>query len=293
MRSKSIALFLFAMMLLFASAAYSQTCNILDVDNAAFVGGAFAPGQAPIAPIARKLLDPTRPIAPGEVITISLGGAYGLGPATVDGAWATNLNGLTVLVGNNPTPIYSLALVADPFLPGVNAQVTFQVPTDLSTATIVFNGIPHANLGVVGANCNIGLTPIILSAIPALYGGWEGTIVEDAVSTAVNDQNHPLTSGIAAIYGYGWGALKIPLQVGEAAKGVDPLVAPVSVTVANLPATVLYAGAAPGSVGQYVLQFQVPVANLPQGFSQGQVFINGLLAGSFQVYLQWPPWHPR
>ena len=65
------------------------------------------------------------------------------------------------------------------------------------------------------------------------------------------------------LYGAGFGALTPSVADGQTITGT-PSVAPVTATVGGLPATVLYAGAAPGLIaGLYQINVQIPRALAP------------------------------
>ena len=63
------------------------------------------------------------------------------------------------------------------------------------------------------------------------------------------------------LYGIGFGQVNQGIPPGEIAQGQTSLAAPVTVTIGGQPATVNYAGLAPGFVGLY--RFNVVVPNVP------------------------------
>jgi uncharacterized protein (TIGR03437 family) len=103
--------------------------------------------------------------------------------------------------------------------------------------------------------------PAILST--AGNGSGQGLIYKvDAQGNAVlADGNAPATAGDGLVfYAVGLGAVRPPVTAGDGALG-NPLsytVAPVSVTIGGVPASVFFAGLTPGFVGLYQVNLTVP-----------------------------------
>lgn len=257
-------------------------CNILDIDNAANNPqpvGITAPASPPTHPLfGGKLYDSGRPVARGELVTILMGGT------------SADVGSRTVTLNGVAAPNLSLSPITDAIFPNVNWALTFQVPFD--TEPYVANSIPYVNLQVSGCG---GSTVVLIPMVPALYRNyWSGNaVVKDATTGMENDGEHMLRTfdggvGYAAIYGYGFGLVQQPPPSGQPFPlALNPFDAGTKTAVlvdgANVP--VLYAGAEPGSVGQYTVIVQVPTtaANATEPYRFGEVRVNGQLAGWFQI----------
>ena len=114
----------------------------------------------------------------------------------------------------------------------------------------------------------------VQAASPALFsldstGGGPGAILNQDLS--INSATNPATQGsVAVLYGTG-GGLTMPASVdGLLTSQPYPMPElPVSVTIDNLPAKVLYAGAAPGLVaGTLQINVVVPANASPVRYDQ-------------------------
>jgi uncharacterized protein (TIGR03437 family) len=196
-------------------------------------------------------------VAPGSIVTLF--GDFGLtSPAQVfSGAWPLTLSGLSVQFGNGLAgPIYYVS----------GNQVILQAPWELAgqmqatvTATIG---------GQTSAAQNVPVVPFS----PGIFsmngqGMGQGAIV-DAFTYQLIDANSPATAGVSyvQIYCTGLGAVTNQPATGAPA-GSNPLSstsAKPAVTIGNVDADVQFSGLAPGEVGLYVVNVQVP-ATAPMG----------------------------
>ena len=194
-------------------------------------------------------------VAPGEVVTI-----YGanLGPAnlvkaglTSGGSLPLTLAGTTVYFNNTPAPLlYTSA-----------GQVAAFVPFDLTGSTV---RVAVSYQGQVG----VSQAPVTAVA-PALFtvGGGTGQAVAFNQDGSLADAGHPAEAGsYVSFYATGTGATN-PAGVAGTVSGAAPAatVVPVTANVGGLPATVQYAGAAPGQLaGVSQINIQIP-PGLPAG----------------------------
>jgi uncharacterized protein (TIGR03437 family) len=187
-------------------------------------------------------------VAPGEIVSI-----YGvrLGPTTgaglrldADGRVATSLAGVQVLFDGRPAP---LVYVSDT---QINAIAPFEIASKASTTVQV----------VTQSGFSPPLTLTVVPADPGLFRsptGWVAALNQDG--TINSDENPAWPDSIIALYLNGAGLLDpLPADGSVAGAALAKPVLPVSVTFDNVPAEILYAGAAPGLVAG-VLQINVRI----------------------------------
>jgi uncharacterized protein (TIGR03437 family) len=204
-------------------------------------------------------------VSPGEVVTIF---GANLGPTsqaqgTLNGDSLSNtINGTQVLFGGTASPLLFASSSQ------INAVVPFGVSGPATQVQVVYQGQPTAST-----------TLSVQAASPALFaldatGGGPGAILNQDGS--VNSFTNPASQGsVVVLYGTG-GGLTTPASVdGLLTSQPYPLpMLPVSVTIDNLPAKVLYAGAAPGLVaGVMQINVVVPANANPVRFDQVVVTI--------------------
>jgi uncharacterized protein (TIGR03437 family) len=206
-------------------------------------------------------------VAPGELVSIF---GTNLGPAgtagltlTAQGNLATAISGVTVTFNGTPAPLAYISPTQ------INCVVPFEVAS-LSNAQVVvtYNGTTSAATFV-----NIS------AAQPGIFtqtssGSGAGAIMLPNYSL-VTSSNPAYTGNTVIIYATGGGVTN-PASItgGVAGSTLLRTAAPVSVTIGGLPATVSFAGAAPGLV-EGILQVNAVVpagvasGNLPVFFTVG------------------------
>jgi uncharacterized protein (TIGR03437 family) len=189
-------------------------------------------------------LQPTTMVAPGEIVSIfgnNLGPATPVGlTLTSAGTVPTSLGGVTVMFNN----------VAAPLLYASATQINAIVPYEMgsfttATVTVDFGGSTSANLQVQIA----ATEPAIFSLSQG--GSGQGAILNQ--DNSVNGATNPATPGsVVQIYGTGEGQVVPAGTTGCVTPTTSPFAMPVakpiSLTIGGLPATVQYAGEAPGLV---------------------------------------------
>jgi uncharacterized protein (TIGR03437 family) len=188
-------------------------------------------------------------VSPGELVTIF--GANLGPPSAAQGALTGNIvadtvDGTQVQIGGVAAPI----LYASPSQ--INAVVPFGVAGTTAQVQVLYQGQSTASTTVQ-----------VQPASPALFsmngdGGGQGAILNHDLS--VNSQSNPASPGsLVVLYATGAGVTTPASTDGVLATQPYPTpILPVSVTIAGLPAQVIYAGAAPGLVAG-VLQINVVV----------------------------------
>jgi uncharacterized protein (TIGR03437 family) len=219
------------------------------------------------------------PIAPGEIVTLR---GKGIGPEKpvsgmigADGNVTTELAGVTVLFGDLNIPAPLLYVQSEQ----INAVVPWGVGGDsnLVAVQVLYNGIASTSDGWNVAVPGIFLTDYSTGQAAALNA--DGT---------PNSQKNPAKRGsVIAFYGTGGGLTDVPGVDG----GIWPssplahLAYPVSVTIGNADAEVLYSGSAPGMVSG-IFQINVRVPDSVSGSGNSIVVtVNGISSPPSTAYL--------
>src|ERR1019366_3649278 len=163
----------------------------------------------------------------------------------------TQLLNVQVLVNGTAAPIFAVDNVNG------QEQINFQVPYEVagmgSTATVqvVDNG-----------SAGNTITVPVVAAQPGMFTYTVGTTTYGAILHAdytLANTNSPATAGeTVQIFCTGLGAVTPTPTDGVAAAGASTTVATATVTIGGASAAVAYAGLAPGFVGLYQVNAQVP-----------------------------------
>ena len=196
-------------------------------------------------------------LAPGEIFSIF---GQGMGPATAvtgsfdqSGALSTTLGNVQVLLNGTPAPLYYVQSNQ------INAQAPYELAGHASAQLqVVYQGATLASMQVAVADANPALFTLNYGTGNAVAVNQDGTI---------NSDKNPAPRGsIVVLYATGEGQTSPAGVTGEAAVAPFPLpVLQVTLTMANIPANVLFAGAAPGFVGLMQINAQVPGGFVPTG----------------------------
>lgn len=220
--------------------AYAATVVIRTPDAAG------APAQAVAVPVALNAgtsattsiasvssdAAPLTVFAPGELMNI-YGSQLAPGPADAAGfPWPITLSGVTVTVNGVAAPIRSIA----------PEQLNIQIPFETG-----------AGWALLGVNNNGEIASYWFQVAPAAPAIYADSIVSLAVASA---------GRASRLYVTGAGDMPASLRVGTppsagGAAAPKPLL-PVTVTVAGIPATIRFAGAAAGRPGVIQIDFNIP-----------------------------------
>jgi uncharacterized protein (TIGR03437 family) len=196
-------------------------------------------------------------LAPGEIFSIF---GQGIGPATAaagsfgaTGTLSNTLGSVQVLLNGTPAPLYYVQANQ------INAQAPYELAGQASAQLqILYQGVRLASMQVPVADAN-----------PALFTLNYGTGNAVAVNQdgAINSDQNPAPRGsIVVLYATGEGQTYPAGVTGQAITPPFPLpVLPVSLTMAGIPADILFAGEAPGFVGLMQINAQVPSGFVPTG----------------------------
>lgn len=189
-------------------------------------------------------------VAPGQVASIT---GSSLGPTdpaiTGAGEWPTTLGGVQVSVNGVNVPIRYAAA----------SRIDIQMPFNLTGAT--------ANIQVTYAGNVSDAVPVPVQAtFPGLFAqrsGGTGQAKAANQDGTVNSVASPAKRGsYITVYGIGLGAVTPPAVAGQvpSTTQLSTAVNPVAASIGGVPATVSFAGLAPGYVGLYQINLLVPDA---------------------------------
>jgi uncharacterized protein (TIGR03437 family) len=202
------------------------------------------------------------PLAPGEIFSIF---GQGIGPDTAavgafdaSGTLSTTLAAVQVLfigtpVNATPAPLFYVQSNQ------INAQVPYQMAGQpFAQMQVVYQGVTLASMQVPLAAANPALFTLSNGAGNAVAVNQDGSIN--------SDQNPAPQGSIVVLYATGEGQTSPAGVTGQASAAPFPLpVLPVSLTIGDIPANILFAGQAPGFVGVMQINAQVPSGFVPTG----------------------------
>ena len=201
------------------------------------------------------------PLAPGEIFSVfSSSMGQGMGPDTAasgafnpSGMLSTTLSNVQVLFNTTPAPLFYVQA----------NQINAQVPYEMAGQT-------SAQLQVVYQNATLANTQVSLAdANPALFtlsNGAGNAVVVNQDGSLNSDQNPAPRGSIVVLYATGEGQTSPAGVTGQAAVAPFPQpLLPVSLTIDEIPANILFAGEAPGFVGLLQIDAQVPSGFVPTG----------------------------
>jgi uncharacterized protein (TIGR03437 family) len=209
-------------------------------------------------------LQPTS-LAPGGTIGV-LGAAIGALPPTrvTSGDWPSSLGGTQVFINGTAVPLgYSSQYF-------VIAQVPFGI-APFTEATMVIS-----NNGVRSDEVKLQVTPAAPAFVTVSEGGG-GTVKAVNQDGKMNSQASPAPKGsVVQIYAVGLGKTSPELPAGYAppAGTLSKVTGMVQAYVDGTPATVDFAGLAPGTVGFYQVNVRVP-ADAKSGARPIYLYVDG------------------
>ncbi len=222
----------------------------------------------------RAATDPNGAIAPGAIVAI----------------FGTDLASDILLAGEVPLPTtlgdtsVTFDDVAAPlfFVSGtqINAQVPFELSPGAGTVTVQVKRGSEASAAQL----------IALAAVsPGIFtlnqqGTGPGAILHAENFQPVNESAPARPGEFLLVFCTGLGPVQPEVQSGEVAPNIPPLAETIStplVNIAGIAAAVTFSGLAPGFVGLYQMNVQVP-AGVPSGTQSVEVIINNV-PGSAEV----------
>jgi len=196
-------------------------------------------------------------LAPGEIFSIF---GNGIGPASAaigsydsNGMLSTTLANVQVMFNSTPAPLFYVQAQQ------INAQVPYEMAGQASAQLqVVYQGSTVAQMEVA-----------LVDANPALFTlnyGTGNAVVLNQDGTINSAQNAAAPGSIVTLYATGEGQTSPAGATGRSAISPYPRpLLPVSLTIADIPASILYAGDAPGFVGLMQIDAQLPTGFVPSG----------------------------
>jgi uncharacterized protein (TIGR03437 family) len=184
----------------------------------------------------------------------------------------TSLDGVSVTV--NGTPAY-ISYIAP-------TQINMELPDNLPTGPVPVI-VSYQGRQSVAVNLTINsLQPGLLAPSTFNVNGKQYVVPVHASGGAVATSAQ--AGETLVFYGIGFGPVTQGAVAGRIAASAASLVNPFTMTIGNSPATVRYAGIAPGNVGLYQFNVDVP-AGLSPGDQQVQITLNGSANALQTLYL--------
>jgi uncharacterized protein (TIGR03437 family) len=243
-----------------AHPTYPTVQRTVTVNTGEAAGGVSLPLLLPNGVVEGAAFTPQRPLAPGSIVSL-FGSRFAAADAGSPGLpLERSLGGVSVRIGNEDAPLYFAG-------PGqVNAQVPYSVrPGENVPVVMKVNGQYAAPQ-----------TYPIAPAQPGIFLAGDGGAILDARYSLVTAGNPAHVGDVLQIFATGLGETDPPGQTGQGASGSSGLVLPVTVTVGGVEAAVQYAGLAPGFVGLYQVNVQVPATVTPGDAVEVAIRQNGI-----------------
>ncbi len=208
-------------------------------------------------------------LAPDGVVAGSLASVFGnhLGPeqgaaSSIDpltGRLPVSLAGTRVTIDGVAAPLFYVSAKQ------INLQIPYEAAGKNSvTARIEADGYDPAEF-------TINLSPASIGAF-TIDGKRAAALNQDG---AINSSESPAPAGsVVQFFGTGQGSLDRPVPNGLPVPAQAPLPAPVSpitVQIGGMPAKVLFAGLAPGSIGMLQLNVEIPAGIAPSDLTPVQI----------------------
>ena len=212
-------------------------------------------------------------IAPGAVVAI-FGASFAGGSLSASSVPLPTVLGETSVTFNGvPAPLFFVS----------SGQINAQVPFDLPAGIVVSIQVKR------GSNLSTVRTANVATVSPGIFildqATSAGAVFHSSDFSPVSSSSPARPGEYLAIYCTGLGPLRIPVKSGDAAPSVPPLAETVyvpTVNIGGLPTNVIFSGLAPGFVGLYQVNAQVP-AGLPTGSQLVQMTTLGIASNTAMI----------
>ena len=226
----------------------------------------------------RPATDPNGAIAPGAIVAIFGTDLVGDMQVATVVPLPTTLGDTSVTFNNIAAPLF--------FVSGtqINAQVPFELMTGTGSVTVqVKRGSETSTAQPIG----------VAAVSPGVFtlneqGTGDGAILHAGNFQPVSESAPALPGEFLLIFCTGLGLVQPEVQSGQIAPTAEPLARTVStplVNIAGLPAQVSFSGLAPGFVGLYQVNVQVPLG-VPPGTQEVEIIINNVPANTVTIPVQ-------
>jgi virginiamycin B lyase len=211
-------------------------------------------------------------IAPGAIVSI-FGANLAASAQSASGVpLPTTLLDASVTLGGVAAPLFFVSPRQ------INAQAPFDTPAGAAWV--------HVRRGVA----TVSQAVTIASAAPGIFtvnqqGSGPGIIAHADDFRLVSDAAPVRPGELVSIFCTGLGPLRQNPPAGSAPAGPEETLSRPQVTIADLPATVVYSGAAPGFVGLYQVNVQVP-PSVSAGAHPLQIIMNGVPSNTVTIAIR-------
>ena len=226
----------------------------------------------------RAATDPNGAIAPGAIVAIFGTDLASDTQVATAVPLPTMLGDTGVTFNNIPAPLF--------FVSGtqINAQVPFELMTGAGSVTVqVKRGSETSTAQTIGT---AAVSPGIFTLNQE--GTGPGAILHAEDFQPVNDSAPAQPGEFLAIFCTGLGSVQPEVASGDVAPTAEPLARTVTlpmVNIAGIAAQVTFSGLAPGFVGLYQVNVQVP-AGVPAGTQEVELIINGVPGNTITIAVQ-------
>ena len=226
----------------------------------------------------RPATEPNSAIAPGAIVAIFGTDLAGGTQLASDVPLLTTLGDTSVTFNNIPAPLFFVSSVQ------INAQVPFELVTGAGTVTVQVKRGSETSTA----------QPIGLAAVsPGVFtlnqqGTGPGAILHADNFQPVSESAPAQPGEFLLIFSTGLGSVQPEVPSGNVAPSTEPLARTLStplVNIAGLPAQVSFSGLAPGFVGLYQVNVQVP-GGVPLGTQEVEIIINNVPGNTVTIAVQ-------
>jgi uncharacterized protein (TIGR03437 family) len=260
--------------------------------------GAPRTATVSIAGTSVQITQPNLPsISAGGIVNTASSAGDAFAPGSIATAYGNFAGVQTVSAGSSPLPT-SLGGLFLQFFDGTKAplffasesQLNFQVPWNRFSGTSMGTSIVSVTVNdQTGPSMSMNISPYA----PGIFsmnaqGTGQGAILD--ASYRLVDSSHPVRAGVdtVQIYCTGLGAVTNQPLTGTAAvsKPLSLTSTLPTVTIGGAPATVLFSGLAPGTVGEYQVNVLVPAASAKGAAVPVVLEIGGARSNSVTIAVQ-------
>ncbi len=237
--------------------------------------GAVAPGTI-ISIFGTDLLDESQ-AASADFLPAGRAGrsAFGNGPRDISASGVplpTTLGGTSVRINNLLAPLFFVSSTQ------INVQLPFGLPSGTYPVQVFRGGTATVTQNVTVA----GVSPGIFVVNPQ----GAGAVLHAATFQLVTDANPAQAGEFLSIFATGLGPLDAAVTSGDVPPTPPPLtLSTPQITIGGIPATVSFSGLAPGFVGLYQVNVQVPAAT-PSGTQNLELTIDGVPSNTVTIAVQ-------
>ena len=258
----------------------TATLQLSGIDN----GAVLPPNSVVNGASFRPTTEPNSAIALGASVAIFGTNLASTTEVATSVPLSTTLGETSVTFNDIPAPLF--------FVSGtqINAQVPFELMTGAGTVTVQVKrgsetsmeqpiGIAAVSPGIFTLNeQGTGQGAILIANTPFL-----------AAPAGVLENSRPAQRGeFISIFCTGLGPVLPEVPSGNVAPSTEPLaetLSPTLVNIADIPALVTFSGLAPGFVGLYQVNVQVPMG-VPSGVQEVEIIINGVPGNTVTIAVQ-------